>query len=69
MLARLIENLPGGATEICCHPAVSVSPELAYGEERLRELKALCDPRVRWAAQRSGVRLCTFAEALAGLTI
>ena len=65
-LARLIEDLPDGATEICCHPAASVGPGLVYGGERVRELRALCDPRVRWAAQRAAVRLCTFAEALAG---
>ena len=66
-LVGLIEGLPEGATEICCHPAASVGPELAYGPERLRELESLCDPRVRTAAQRADVRLCTFAQALAGL--
>ncbi len=63
----LIEGLPEGATEICCHPAASVGAHLSYGPERLRELAALCDPRVRDAASRPGVRLCTFAQALTGL--
>jgi predicted glycoside hydrolase/deacetylase ChbG (UPF0249 family) len=66
-LVLLIECLPEGATEICCHPAASVGPEFAYGPERLRELEALCDPRVQAAAERADVRLCTFAQALAGL--
>jgi predicted glycoside hydrolase/deacetylase ChbG (UPF0249 family) len=66
-LVRLIEGLPEGATEICCHPAASVGPQFAYGPERLRELDALCDPRVHAAAQRADVSLCTFAQALAGL--
>ena len=66
-LVGLIEGLPEGATEICCHPAASVRPDFAYGPERLRELEALCDPRVRVAAEREDVRLCTFAQALAGL--
>ena len=66
-LVRLIEGLPKGATEICCHPAASVEPELVYGAERMRELEALCDPRVRGAAERFDVQLCTFAQALAGL--
>jgi predicted glycoside hydrolase/deacetylase ChbG (UPF0249 family) len=66
-LARLIRELPAGATEICCHPATAVGPELAYGPERLIELEALCDPSVRQAAEQAQVRLCTFPLALAGL--
>jgi predicted glycoside hydrolase/deacetylase ChbG (UPF0249 family) len=66
-LVRLIERLPTGATEICCHPAASVAPSLAYGRERLRELDSLCDTSVHAAIRRSGVRLCTFRQALAGL--
>ena len=66
-LVRLIEDLPGGVTEICCHPAASVTPEFAYGAERLRELEALCDPVVREAIDRTGVRLSTFQQALTGL--
>jgi len=66
-LARLVEELPEGPTELCCHPAAAVDADMAYGAERLRELEALCDPRVREAMQRAGVRLCTFKEALTGL--
>lgn len=66
-LIALIEGLPAGATEICCHPAVAVGAHLSYGPERLRELAALCDPRVRDAASRPGVTLCTFRQALTGL--
>jgi predicted glycoside hydrolase/deacetylase ChbG (UPF0249 family) len=68
-LVSLIEDLLEGATEICCHPAASVGPELAYGPERLRELDALCDPRVRAATEHAGVKLCTFPQALAGLPV
>jgi predicted glycoside hydrolase/deacetylase ChbG (UPF0249 family) len=64
-LAALIGALPEGATELCCHPAARVDPTHAYGPERLRELESLCDPGVRAALDRAGVRLCTFAEALA----
>jgi predicted glycoside hydrolase/deacetylase ChbG (UPF0249 family) len=64
-LAALIVALPEGATELCCHPAARVDPTHAYGPERLRELESLCDPGVRAALDRAGVRLCTFAEALA----
>ena len=63
-LVSLIDGLPDGATELCCHPAASVEPAMSYGDERLRELEALCDPRVREAVEDAGVRLCTFSEAL-----
>lgn len=63
-LVHLIEQLPGGVTELCCHPAAAVTTELAYGPERLRELESLCDPSVRDAIDRNGVRLCTFRQAL-----
>lgn len=59
-----IRDLPPGATELCCHPAASSTPSMAYGDERVGELAALCDPRVRAAIDEAGVRLCTFAQAL-----
>ena len=65
-LAALIRALPEGATELCCHPAASVDAGLAYGPERLIELKALCDPRVRTAVDEAGVELCTFPQTRAG---
>jgi chitin disaccharide deacetylase len=63
-LARLLADLPEGATELCCHPAASVDTNMAYGAERLHELESLCDQRVREAVERAGISLCTFAEAL-----
>jgi predicted glycoside hydrolase/deacetylase ChbG (UPF0249 family) len=64
-LIGIIEGLQEGATELCCHPATAFEPDMAYGAERLRELEALCDPRVGAAVDRAVVRLCTFREALA----
>ena len=64
-LVRLVAELPAGATELCCHPADAPAPATSYGAERVRELEALCDRRVRAAVARAGVRLCTFREALA----
>ena len=58
-LARIVESLPAGATELCCHPATS-GDGLAYGAERVRELEALCDPLVRAALESAGVELCAF---------
>jgi hypothetical protein len=34
-----------------------------YGAERLIEVEALCDPRVRAAVDRSGVVLASFSAA------
>ncbi|HWH92702.1 MAG TPA: ChbG/HpnK family deacetylase [Baekduia sp.] len=61
-LARLLTELPDGATELACHPADAVDLETAYGPERLAELRALCDPGVRRAARERGVRLCAFPD-------
>ena len=57
----LIDELPGGATELCCHPAATAEPDWAYGSERIAELASLCSPLVRDAVRRAGVRLVGFA--------
>ena len=59
-LAGLIGELPVGVTELACHPAEAIDIETDYGAERLVELRALCDPRVRAAVSAAGVRLCNF---------
>jgi len=66
-LTRIVERLPDAITELCCHPAATAPPGAGYGAERVRELAALCDADVRVAVERAGVRLCTFAVALAGI--
>lgn len=64
-LVEIVQQLPVGATELCCHPAVAPEPGTGYGAERVRELESLCDERVRAAVRQAGLRLCTFREALA----
>jgi predicted glycoside hydrolase/deacetylase ChbG (UPF0249 family) len=64
-LVRLVAGLSAGATELCCHPAESPGPGWDYGAERCTELASLCDARVKTAVESAGVRLCTFAAALA----
>jgi predicted glycoside hydrolase/deacetylase ChbG (UPF0249 family) len=64
-LVALVDALPPGVTELCCHPAAAAPAGTGYGAERLRELAALCDPAVRAAIATGGVRVGTFAEALA----
>jgi chitin disaccharide deacetylase len=62
-LAAIIDGLPEGATELCCHPAAAVDPAWDYAHERRTELASLCHPSVRAAIERAGVRLCTFVSA------
>jgi chitin disaccharide deacetylase len=61
-LIRLIENAEGRVTELCCHPGYAIGLDDWYRVERELEVRALCDPRVRDALERAGVRLCSFAE-------
>jgi predicted glycoside hydrolase/deacetylase ChbG (UPF0249 family)/3',5'-cyclic AMP phosphodiesterase CpdA len=61
-LAALIRDLPTGATELACHPGEPEDLASVYRDERPMELAALCDPRVRRAAEEAGVRLCSFAD-------
>jgi len=64
-LARLIETLPVGITELGCHPGTADDVlDSMYRAERAEELHALCDPRVRAAIRSSGVRLCSFFDLL-----
>jgi chitin disaccharide deacetylase len=61
-LVDVIETIPAGVTELACHPAAELDHDSAYGEERIREVETLCDPRVRAAIDRCGVDLRSFAE-------
>jgi predicted glycoside hydrolase/deacetylase ChbG (UPF0249 family) len=61
-LVEVIETLPAGVTELACHPAAELDHDSAYGEERIREVETLCDPRVRAALDRCGVDLRSFAD-------
>jgi len=48
-LVRAIAGLPGGATELCCHPGYGDDLNSMYRGERAAEVAALCDPHVRAA--------------------
>jgi predicted glycoside hydrolase/deacetylase ChbG (UPF0249 family) len=62
-LVAIVAGLEPGLTELCCHPAAAVDFESAYAGERVLELQALCDPRVRAALREHGVLLMSFARA------
>jgi predicted glycoside hydrolase/deacetylase ChbG (UPF0249 family) len=61
-LAQLINSLPEGTTELCCHPAFEIDFQSTYAMERDRELAALCDPSVRAAVDAADVALIGFAS-------
>ena len=65
-LLDLIRTLPAGVTELACHPAAAPDMDSSYREERLVELKILCDPRVRTALSNSAVELRSFRDFAGG---
>ena len=61
-LLRIIGELPAGISELACHPGDASGLDSMYRAERMVELRTLCDPRVREAVERGGIRLASFAE-------
>jgi len=61
-LIDLLEELPPGVTELCSHPGYTDGLKDWYREERVQEVRTLCDPRVSRAIERLGITLTTFSE-------
>jgi predicted glycoside hydrolase/deacetylase ChbG (UPF0249 family) len=61
-LIHILETVPAGCTELGCHPAAECELDTMYRQERLEELKVLCDPRVRAAVMALGIELRSFAD-------
>jgi predicted glycoside hydrolase/deacetylase ChbG (UPF0249 family) len=59
-LIRILETLPSGCTELGCHPADGCDLDTMYCNERLEELRVLCDPRVQAAIKTMGIELRSF---------
>ena len=59
-LIRILEGVPLGITELCCHPAVGGDLNTMYSAERKLELEVLCDQRVRHAIAQMDIELCSF---------
>jgi chitin disaccharide deacetylase len=59
-LIHILETLPPGYTELGCHPADGCDLDTMYSNERLEELRVLCDPRVRVAIRTMGIELRSF---------
>jgi predicted glycoside hydrolase/deacetylase ChbG (UPF0249 family) len=64
-LVRILEGLPPGTVELGCHPGYTDGLREWYREERVQEVRSLCDPQVRATLDRLGIALISFAE-LAG---
>jgi predicted glycoside hydrolase/deacetylase ChbG (UPF0249 family) len=65
-LIATLAGLPGGLTELACHPGDGEDLESMYRDERAAEVRALCDPRVRAALAAGGIELCSFRTAAPG---
>jgi predicted glycoside hydrolase/deacetylase ChbG (UPF0249 family) len=61
-LMATIRSLPGGVSELGCHPGEGAGMRTAYDRERADELRALCDPRVKACLAEEDVSLISFAE-------
>ena len=58
-LLRILDTLPGGVTELLCHPGHDTGgDDYAFREA---ELAALTDPRVRAKVEEAGIELASFA--------
>jgi len=63
-LIEILGELEPGFTELGCHPAIEADLDTMYREERMRELTALCSPRVRAAIDEMGIVLCPFGTVI-----
>ena len=61
-LIGLIAGLEPGTTEIACHPGLDPDLDSPYRSERLREVQALCDPRVAAAIAEAGIALVGYRD-------
>jgi predicted glycoside hydrolase/deacetylase ChbG (UPF0249 family) len=61
-LIGILQTLAPGCTELACHPAAECDLQTLYSQERLEELKVLCDPRLRTAIEAKGFELRSFAD-------
>jgi chitin disaccharide deacetylase len=62
-LIEILTMLPSGPTELACHPGEDDALETMYHSERIEEVMALCDPRVREAVSTRNIELCSFSDA------
>jgi predicted glycoside hydrolase/deacetylase ChbG (UPF0249 family) len=61
-LVALLKRLPAGISELGSHPGYPEGLRAWYREERVQEIRSLCDPDVRDAVERLDVSLITFGD-------
>lgn len=62
-LLEILDELEAGWTELICHPGhADAELRSSYVDAREWELRTLCDPRVREAIERAGIRLVGFRQ-------
>jgi predicted glycoside hydrolase/deacetylase ChbG (UPF0249 family) len=61
-LCALLHELPPGATELGCHPAIDDESGSSYSPERTVETATLCDPRVRDVLLVEDIALCSYRD-------
>jgi predicted glycoside hydrolase/deacetylase ChbG (UPF0249 family) len=63
ILAKILEKLPEGTSELGCHPGYAEGLESVYRLEREEELRVLCDPALREALKRFDIKLRGFTTS------
>jgi predicted glycoside hydrolase/deacetylase ChbG (UPF0249 family) len=66
-LNRLLMAIASGNTELGCHPGYGSDLDSVYASERDKEVRTLCDPRIRKSLAELGFTLTSF-RTLATLT-
>lgn len=61
-LIHVLETLPPGTTELCCHPGKAIDLTSMYRFERETEIRALCDSRLLTTISELNIRLCSFHD-------
>jgi predicted glycoside hydrolase/deacetylase ChbG (UPF0249 family) len=61
-LVHILEGLPAGIVELGCHPGYTEGLREWYREQRIQEVRTLCDPQVRAVIDRLGITLISFAD-------
>ena len=59
-LMESLKLLPEGITELGCHPGLADDLNSMYSSERMKEVKVLCDPRIRATIEDERIELCSF---------
>ena len=63
-LLKTLTKLPPGVTELGCHPGDGNDLNTTYRSERAREVRTLCDPRVRATLATMEIQLGSFNDII-----